>query len=246
MYDLKASITIYIIRYYPELYAALSRSCEYFIFLDTDESLILIDNSVYHQATSLLRFIDRNHDIDIFPAAWLLNMAGSDTKFWVGKNMDRLADGLKWGKPIIRSNAAIKGFINHNIQLERTLFRPRILTNFFVLHMVQLSPKQRIMANFYKLVARKFISPGESIERVADMDISRVTDQNIRLYVSEIGRLLPKLGIPNLRDPELAQGCLELCQDGLVSFYSNAERDVMANYLTNSSDAAMQILGITG
>jgi hypothetical protein len=227
---------------FPELYASLARSCEYFLFLDADEFLVLFDGQRYYDALSVSRFIERNRDVDVFPSAWLLNMAGSDTKFLSGADFARFSDGLPWGKPVLRSKLALSGYIQHNIQLDKSLYRSRLVTNLFLMHMVQLSAKQRVRANFYKLLARNFISPDDSLEKIAQIDPGGITDANIRLYVSEIRRLLPNCEAPGAGSPRLIPGSLELMPNGTISYYSEAERAVMASILVNAGGIADRAL----
>ena len=231
---------------FPELYAALAKSCEYFIFLDTDEYLVLLDEQGWHDSFSLLRFIERNPDVPVFPGTWLINVAGSDSQIMVGTAPGPLVDGLRWGKPVIRASAALSGFINHNGQLDKALYGPRIPTNLFVLHLVQLSAEQRIRSNVLKLIARGFISEGESVEEIARRDPAEATDQNVRLYLSEIRRLVAQGGDRRPGGAPLAAGCIELQPEGGIGYFGEAERTMLSGFLVNPDDAAAQVLGIAG
>lgn len=226
---------------FPELYSALANGCEYFVFLDTDEYLVLFNRDSWRDSTSLMEFIGRNRETPVFPGTWLFNAAGTENKFMIGSDFAHLSDGLKWGKPILRSTAPIHGFINHNGQLDRSLYGPQIPTNFFVLHLVQLSGPQRIRANYLKLLSRKFISADEPLEDVAARDLSGVTDRNILLYVSEIKRLLRASNDPPV-DAGLPAGCIELVGNGSITYHSEAQREILAEFLANSSDVVGRVL----
>jgi hypothetical protein len=231
---------------FPDLYDSLARACEYFIFLDTDEFLILCDGVRFHASAAVVRFLMGNRDVDAFPGTWLLNLVGSDTMFRCGTDFARLSEGLVWGKPVIRASAAFGGFINHNGQLDKALFAPRVLTNLFVLHMVQLSARQRVLANHQKLVARKFIAPDESLEAVAARDVADVTDGNVKLYVEEIKRLLPMQEAPIPPPAELPPGSLEFRPDGTVGYHSDTERMLIADYLANADAVVGRLLNLPG
>jgi hypothetical protein len=92
-------------RVFPALYGCLSKTSEFFCFLDTDELLVLFDDRRYYANDSVPEFIKRHHDAGVFPGAWLYNTDGSDTRFVCGSRLDYLANCMAWGKPILRSNA---------------------------------------------------------------------------------------------------------------------------------------------
>ena len=230
---------------FPELYAALRRSTDCFIFLDADEYLVLLEaNNRWRRGTSLLSVLERNRDVQVFPAAWLTNVRGTDSRFYCGNDIETLSQGLRWGKPIIRSSANASGFINHSTQLDPALFAPRLVTQFFVLHLLQLSVEQRIRSNLHKLIAREFITPDQTAEDVAAMDASGNNNQNIRLYVNEIKWLLPMRKRPPVPPVALEPTTMELMPNGQVSFFSDAERRVVAGYLANADGVAGNALGI--
>jgi hypothetical protein len=230
---------------FPDLYAALESGCEYFIFLDTDEFLILLDGHRHQQSVGLQHVIASHPGTDVFPATWLLNAAGSATRFLVGADMERLNHGLTWGKPIIRSRAGARGFINHNSQIEKWLFQSGIVTRFFVLHMVQLSAKQRVAANFQKLVANGFAAVTDRLQDLVERDMSRITHRNTLLYVSEIARLLPLVSEPvPAADDACSAGCLHLRPDGTVRYDSAVEEALFMNFLTRGDEIARSILNI--
>jgi len=229
---------------FPELYAALRRACEYFIFLDTDEFLVHIDEHGWRDGFGLLRFIERNRDIPVFPTTWLHDEAGSDTRFKIGDDLGELSHGLRWGKPVLRAAAPVEGFINHNIQLGKSLFGARPPLNLFTLHMVQLSPAQRIRANMLKLVARNFIGEGESAHDVAARDLSAIEDANVRAYVAEIRRMLETDEARRAAEEPLPPGHLELRPDRTIAWHGEAERARLCGFVANADDLAGRILEI--
>jgi hypothetical protein len=201
---------------FSELYRSLSQSTKFFTFLDTDEFLVLFDGEKCHRDHCLNEFINRNDTADVFPGTWLKNTDWCATRFVCGHEFVHLAGSIAWGKPILRSRAKFRGFINHNIQLDQTLFRAPFKTNFFVLHMVNLSPDQRISSNIHKLMARGFAQPGESAEAICVRRLDGITDSNTIRYVEEIRRLMPLVGRNMERSMLMRIGCLGVQSHGVV------------------------------
>ena len=74
--------------------------------------------------------MDGNDTADVFPGTWLPNVDWRDTRFVCGYEFDQLANGIAWGNPILRSKAKLTGLMDHNIQLDQTLFGTPLKTNF--------------------------------------------------------------------------------------------------------------------
>jgi hypothetical protein len=161
----------------PALYDALGRSSEFFTFLDTDEFLVVFKDDRFYKDERILEMLAGNKETDVFPATWLYNTDWSATRFICGR--ERLLSGLTWGKPILRSQARLNDFINHNVQLDKALYSSKTPLDFFVFHLTYLIPRQRIGANVNKLVACQFASAEETPEEIASRDISNITDQNV-------------------------------------------------------------------
>src|SRR4051812_7588655 len=173
---------------FSKLYDALYHSCQYFIFLDTDEFLALFQDGRFYSDGNNPEFLTKRKDFDVFPGTWLYNTDWNATRFICGR--DRLISGLKWGKPILRAQAKLNDFINHNVQLDKALCSNGTTLNLFVFHMAQLIPRQRIAANVNKLIACKFASSLETPEEIAACDLSDTTDSNIIGWVGELRRHL--------------------------------------------------------
>jgi hypothetical protein len=214
---------------FRDLYGSLAASSKYFVFLDTDEFLLFIKDDRFLDDHRLVDVLSGADDVNVFPATWLYNADWSPTRFKCGP--ERLSAGLTWGKPILRSGAQLSGYINHNVQLNKSLFGPTFNLNFFVLHLAELIPKQRIAANINKLVSRNFVTEGECPERISAMDLSGITDVNIIQYVSEIRRLLLMTEIPDTSNLPLRAGCLELQDDHSIGYYSQLELELMHDFI---------------
>ena len=216
--------SVHWVNQFPDLYDSLAHSTKFFTFLDTDEFLVLFDAGKCHRDHRLSEFIERNDAADVFPGTWLPNTDWRDTRFTCGQEFDHLASGIAWGKPILRSKARLTGLMNHNIQLDQTLFGESFKANFFVLHMKNLSPEQRISSNIHKLVAQRFAQPTETAEAICSRRLDGITDSNIIRYVEEIRRLLPFVGRTLERNSAMRIGCLEILNDGSIQFYGDSER----------------------
>ncbi len=116
----------------PALYEALGCSSQFFTFLDTDEFLVLFEDNFFYNDQRILETLSGAKDIDVIPATWLYNTDWSATRFICAR--DRLLSGLTWGKPILRSQARLNDFINHNIQLDKALYfsKPRLDFSCFI------------------------------------------------------------------------------------------------------------------
>ena len=210
----------------PELYDALRRSTRFFTFLDTDEFLVLIDGDLYRDDAGLVDFLDAQAESDAHPATWLPNTDWRATRFRCGDDFDGLAGGIAWGKPILRAKAGLTGFINHNAQLDPSLFAKPFRTNFFVLHLKNLMPEQRISANVNKLRARGFAAPGEGPEAIGRRSLDGITDRNIIRYVTEIRKLMAMTSHGPKHSP-LGAGCLELLDDHRIRYFGEKERALL-------------------
>jgi hypothetical protein len=218
---------------FGDLYSALRDSSQFFVFLDTDEFLTLIEGDHYHPDGSILEFLQSDPLPQVFPGTWLYNTNWIANQFISGTTPEYLSSGLAWGKPVLRSNAPLDGYLNHNIQLDRTLFPARIRTNLFVLHLANLSPQQRIASNINKLIARGFAQPADTAEAISQYTLDGVSDANIVQYVSEIRRLLPMRAQLEAKQGTLRPGCIELSPDGRIIYYSELERQSLLAFIVD-------------
>lgn len=218
---------------FGDLYAALRDSAQFFVFLDTDEFLTFIDGDRYYADGSILEFLQSEPLPQVFPGTWLYNTNWTANQFISGTTAEYLASGLAWGKPVLRSNAPLDGYLNHNIQLTRTLFSAGIPTNLFVLHLANLSPQQRIASNINKLIARGFAQPLDTAETISQYTLEGVSDANIVQYVSEIRRLLPLRAQPQAQQGTLRPGCIELSANGKITYYSEVERQSLLAFIVD-------------
>jgi hypothetical protein len=216
---------------YKELYRSLARSSEYFMVLDTDEYLILIENDAFYDGDRIVEFVMANRNQPLLPSTWLWNVNWSSTQFRCGDNR-RLAEDLSCGKPLLRSDSIQSGYVCHNFQLGPGLFKPPLNSNLFLLHLTRLIPQQRISANLNKLIGGGVARSGESPESVVAR--TDITDALMLRHVGEIRELLALRERQDLGEAALPAGSLELMPDGTIGFSSDAERNVFSEYVADS------------
>jgi hypothetical protein len=212
---------------YRDFYRSLAKSSEYFLFLDTDEYLILIEDERYYDDDSILTFVMGNKNFDLFPATWLPNANWSPKHF----NCGGLAGNLACGKPLIRSSKIPLGYFNHSFQLSTRLFAPPFKTNLFLLHLARLFPKQRISTNMNKLIGAGIARAGESPTLIARRN--DIADEIMAGYVNEIRDCLALEERADLGNSPLEAGCLELSSGGTITYYSTAEQKALNDFIAD-------------
>jgi hypothetical protein len=228
---------IHHVHIFADLYVSLEKTTGYFIVLDTDERLVLFENDNYYADRRIIEYIQANEGFDFFPGTWLQNTDWDPTILVCGNGEWALGNGLAWGKPLLRAKADhIGGFMNHNIQLDRQLFRLPFKANIFVLHLSHLSPRQRIAANMTKLFAYGLAMPGDTPETIAAKNIEGAPDIHAR-YVREIRVLLaPSDDVETHIRAELRDGCLKLTNEGTISYHGATEKMALDSFMNEPTD----------
>lgn len=214
---------------FRDFYRSLANSSDYFVFIDTDEYLVMFGNDVCYADARIVSFVEENRRYDLFPTTWLFNANWSSTQFGCGPRDYDLATNLACGKPLIRSDKIPDGYVNHNFQLSTKIFAPPFRTDLFLLHLSRLYPRQRIAANVNKLIAAGATRQGENLESIMRRD--DITDQVLAGYVTEIRDCLAAEASLNERNTALGPGCLELSEAGCIKYYSEAERKLIGDFI---------------
>jgi hypothetical protein len=227
--------TIFHARAQADLYRSLAKSSDYFLFIDTDEYLVAVENGNYVSDERVAAFVMRNSACDLFPTTWLWNVNWNATQFHCGTRPADLAKNLACGKPLIRASKHPSAYVNHNFQLGTRVFAPPFPSNLFLLHLARLDPRQRIATNLNKLVSDRFAKEGEDIESIA----ARVATMPpvAAGYVREIRESLAAIERGNAGDAPLDPGCMEFRPDGSLSYYSDVERDLITNFIADPAPA---------
>lgn len=229
---------IHVFDMFRELYFALSKSCRYFAVLDTDEFLTFIDREGYVRPDSILDVLSSCHETDAFPACWLYNFPKSNLLFHCG-SIGELEGGLRWGKPIIRSNANLSGLLLHNDQLPPPFFRDVTNVQFFLLHLTSLYPDQRISVNLRKLAARGVISSADDLHGALVADISNIADHNVGIWIGEIKRFL---GFEGFASEQLRPGSIQIEAGCPVKAYSPYELEIFDQFRLDGTQGAVSRL----
>lgn len=227
---------------FPELYGALRGSADWFAVLDTDERLITFDGERHWADQTLLEFLSANADVNAIPGVWMHNITGSSSIFTCGQSIDRLTHELAWGKPIIGANAPIKGFLNHNVQVNDEVWQGRVCRGLFVLHLADLHPEQRILSNMNKLVARKFVGDRAEVEVALSKEITEDMDPKIGDYVREIRRAVEAVRAGGYPVQPLRPGSVQLSEGGAVKYFSDVERDAVRAFLQAPDEQLLSAL----
>ncbi len=217
--------------HFAPLYRALRSSCSHFVFLDTDERLALFDGEDHFRADpSLVAFLADHPTTNIFPGTWLQNVTGYADRFWLYDPRAPLIDGLKWGKPIVSASCAFGGFINHNIQMERSLYSEPILRNFFVLHLSRVSNRQRLESNLRKLKASGAVPNEWGIEEIVARPPQEwsALPETAQSYAQQILEIM-KEGL-DFASP--IGGSIHIAEDGLLTCTEDWQRQALRDFLS--------------
>jgi hypothetical protein len=205
----------------PELYRALAESCEFFIFLDTDEFIQWVDdNGTYN--SRILDNLSAGFETggDFVCGIWLPNVSWDATRYWVGGDQKVLEDGVRWGKPLLKSSVINTAFINHNIQAREAGLTAVSCGSLIVQHRHRLYREQRMMSNVNKLRQRRVIVKlDDSLESIQKL-ISEASDPNVVLYLTEIINLRNVDG----KEKKHTQGFVRFGPDGNLEFPTERER----------------------
>jgi Glycosyl transferase family 2 len=220
---------------FASLYAALAESCRYFLFIDTDEFLTFIDNDKMVLPQSIVDFLADCEPIDAYPGTWLYDAPLSRFLFRCG-SIGELDGGLRWGKPILRSAARMSGTLLHNSEISSSFYGASTPLRFFILHMLNLYPDQRIAVNLRKMVARGLIRPDDTVEAVLARDWTKIEDNIVKVYVSEL-RAFTEAAITS---PSYgSKGLIKIEPNSRVGFPSPYEEGVFDAFRSNGPAGAI-------
>jgi hypothetical protein len=131
----------------------------------------------------------RAHGDVLFPGLWLQNRDGSLDEFVAGDVDGRpiFEHGYHWGKPIIpMGRPALKGFVNHTIQLLENNTFGNFEGGALVFHASRYDAAQRIAANIRKIVVKGYLAPGEDWRNGLSPDRWAKADPHVRAYLREV------------------------------------------------------------
>lgn len=209
---------------FPELYATLARSCEYFMFLDCDEFLVHVSRDDIVRRDEIVDILKDAAPSGVTPGVWLDNGVRSRTIYRCDSS-HYLGQMAYSGKPLVRSKADFNGWVLHNITIDRSLIDNSVPPEFFVQHRLNLFPERRIKANLVKMVAECLIPEGWSVDQALAHDFSAIRDAGVHRYLADIRRLRQVSGTS-----ALMPGTMQMEVGREVDFFSQQERDIFHEF----------------
>lgn len=177
------------------LYAALINSCEYYMFLDTDEF-------VYQFCPNrgmLSKEIILDESFTWAPGVWINDAPNIEGFF--SFNKDSFNGGLLWGKPLISNKINLLNLnatINHNAQFYKAIYDVNFSSSLVVLHYKNAMPERRLRVNYEKLMKSHGLSADVSyadfISRIDEVDVLPTGLQ----YINEVKKIIKNSGGVNV------------------------------------------------
>lgn len=211
-------------------YRALRNSCEYFIFLDTDEFLVWVDAAgELVPAEGIVPALRALPPVDVVLGSWIENVLGREDRFRLFQKGRGYPVGLTGGKSILATRSAFRGLVCHNFQMEGVQVTQQNPAHALILHMKNLNPQQRIKVNLQKLTKYNFNNGDVSLQHVLGLDWQSMKPGNPRQWVREIHELSGRDETLTPASEALRPGQIAFDPKGSLTFYSREDR---ASYLT--------------
>ena len=216
---------------FAPLYARLAETTAFYSLLDTDERLVWVEDGVFFDDSRIVEKLSHLPAASALPGTWLYNQPGSKTRFGFGAK-GGLADGLRWGKPVISASANRPNTVVHNLQAASMFDHP--VTNFFVLHLSRLSAIQRVNANANKLRSYSVISNEDGLDAIAKIDLASIKTPALVRLVEET-RKLSKLGeYPKTNDAATPDSVV--FRDGRIEFHDADQKRLLQEFIAQSAE----------
>lgn len=228
-------------RLFGGLFEAVRAAAEFYIFLDTDEFLYWHDeNGTLLSDTTVVDNL-RACGEKVVPGIWIENAPGDRNNLLYTFRENRIMAGIKGGKPMISSSVSVSGFLNHNIQLDRSLFQGCKTANLIIVHLKNLSADQRIKVNLQKLQSynsitkelEKFGLYGRafSVGDILAINSDAVSPGNARIYIQEI-KSLSRNGLSG----NFSFAGVTLLANGQLEFSDSADAAAIQRFIADPAD----------
>lgn len=210
---------------YKSFFNSLKKSCEYYLFSDTDEFLIYFDGFEWSCGekvkNELDSFFEKNNDIKGLPIIMASDYPLTDDFFRIDSNYI-LDSGLTWGKPFINSKYKSNHSGIHNSQIFSDFYTNKDLVGarLLILHMDNFSYEQRVKVNIAKLAKRNYCSENIDVNDLFGMDWQSWSDATARRFVHEL-KVFPKKTSDNIFDTN--RDFCKLLKNGKVSYCENID-----------------------
>jgi hypothetical protein len=207
------------------IYTSLAQSTSYYVFLDTDEFLTLVEDADHHDRHRVVPFIEDHLDAALFPGIWLNNKPGSRTKFDMGGNCGNIRGGLLWGKPITKADTKLfSSIILHNAGAISITSEDVVLNQLAILHTPKLIPARRIRSGVSKLIHHRALPPGATLDDALAIPEDNSLHPHARNILAEIRSLV---GNPNAwedRGDDLSIGMANFGDNGHITHSTTEQR----------------------
>ena len=220
--------------YFSGLYNALSKSCEYFIFLDADEYLVRINDESCVGCDTIVERLKECGQIGVIPTTWLTNGVESQTLYHCS-SVDCLGSGLRDGKPILRSSNDLFGSILHNYDISKALYDRNAPLEFFVLHRLHLYPKARIKSNMTKMITEQVVGRDITVEEILARDFSSLADPATDQRVAEIR----KYASDDYEPASFSPGYAEVKVNHPIRFFGEEERAAFYKFRSATNPSSL-------
>lgn len=219
---------------FPDLYDAFEASCEFLIWVDTDELLVLLKDDSCLVSKTEFEFALTNREGLSTPSIWVDSIPGSTEVCYIGTDWSVLLHGLKWGKPFVPTNFRGEGYLIHNTQFPGEMFGEASESSFFLIHLKNFSRDQRLAVNKRKLIARRFAQEADTYEQIAARETFGNADPTV---IRLVGEMLSILDTPT-QSPQshdlLASGTVRLRPGSKIEFGSDSTRAVFGSFRSGS------------
>ena len=229
---------------FPELYEALQASADYFILLDTDEEFVwLKDGETYARDASILNDLEAHSAEPALPGIWLANVTGFDDRFHLFARDDSAPIGTRLGKTLFSSRAQLSERVCHNFQAENSLFARIKEAKLLVLHLKNLSPRQRVRINIHKLRQYNILGVDDDVDAVLAMTWEDRPDSNPKQWIKEIHRLAGAAEHGPRENRRLSPGHIKLEPDGRIRFFDEEQKRRFGEFQRDAHATFARVLG---
>ena len=211
-------------------YDAIQLSCNYVLFIDTDEFLVFFEKfrwTANKKIQSNLRYFLKNGSHQFIITVALHNLSCSDEHFFID-----IPDGIKWGKTLFSHKIIENCTAMHNIQIPQHFFEKElpISMNLFLLHLDKFSTEQRIKVNKNKLIKRGLCSDCDDVDSILKKDWSKCKDPTAIRFINEMEECMKNKSTKKTYR-EIPEGCLRLLPNGAIEFAGDAERSAFEEFI---------------
>lgn len=223
---------------WAQFWNALSDSCTYLLFLDTDEFLVSLEGNQWNAGMSIVDRLKQQSELEIIPTYLLGNShLMRDDVFSLDPVI--LLNSLQWGKPIMRSPFyETEGYI-HNSQSKLRFWSPNCPATFFLLHLDQVYPEQRRRAILASMVKFGDVDENTTLQTIDLEWVSKSNRPRLKRYANQLKRLQSMQASSEsnsqVSDQRIFPGCITLNKNGMIDFHDQQDKLVLHSFTMASN-----------